>query len=805
MRYSSFCLAVLTVGAGRAQDITWVGGDSGDVNVKANWDPQWIPNSQTGDTPLIAVFTNSVTIYNDGGYWYLSGFKVRNNSAVTVKGSVSNNRIQVSNVCTEFIVDVETGSSLTHVKGSATEASFYALKKSFRKIGGGTFKPGPRFGWSGDYPMATLTVAEGTLDSSGSAIRCNGEIKVCSGATLKCGASGIVVMSGETLSFPSYVNVEAGGTFDCGNANLTLLGLEGDGAVVNGAELTLTMYHSGKRFNGTIQATTLTVGNAAYTLPGASWTVGAANTLQGVGTWKFGNDASVPMEVRFAAGIGTFLVGGRSYPTDRAFYDLDGMPVLIDYRHAVWYVDDDNYGKTGMDGKTPETAFGTLQEAMENPSLANYDTVFALPGTYDKGGMTSGTEATTNRVVVPYSIRLASTDGPEKTVIVGKVSSAAEKDARGNGPGAIRCVKLSLGSSISGFTLTGGRVAETEDDSSEDSFGGGVQCAGREYVMDCIITNNAAVRAGAGRNCTFVRCRVFDNRATGNLGSAFYGATDLYGCIIDRNPCGTKYAYYSNESGNVIKNCTFGPNESCDFRSTKATMVCNTIFMSGIHSSTVGVYSNCVFLCQLADGMRPDGDCVVRSDLTTVEEKLAYAGLAADLHPVKGSRLIDAGKDAYFVQTSSAIKQGCGATDACGAPRVSNGTIDIGGYEYDWRTDYADSLGSAKKIPIVSATSSVVTNGTGGIVLGNRDVVRARCVKATGDYSVSVQVTGEGTLTVELGADDVRTVTAADGPTELKFSVAAVPQDLRFEFAGSGSAKLVAFDYPRTGMLLLLR
>lgn len=71
--------------------------------------------------------------------------------------------------------------------------------------------------------------------------------------------------------------------------------------------------------------------------------------------------------------------------------------------------------------------------------------------------------------------------------------------------------------------------------------------------------------------------------------------------------------------------------------------------------------------------------------------------------------------------------------------------------------------------------------------------------------NAAVQVTGEGTLTVGLGADDVRTVTAADGPTELKFSVAAVPQDVRFEFAGSGSAKLVAFDYPRTGMLLLLR
>ena len=801
-----FLVGLMSVGTCGAIDITWIGGASGNLADKANWDPAWIPSDNSYS--LIAVFTNSATVSlnTSDGLWCLGGFAVQGNSTVKIQGiSGKNNRIQVSTASDDFVVNVETGSSLTHVKGaSSDQASFYAQGKPLMKLGGGAFKPGARFGWSGVNPMSTLRVEEGTVDASGSAIRCTGEIKVCSGATLKCGSSGIVVMSGETLSFPSYVNVEAGGTFDCGNADQTLLGLEGAGVVVNGTGLTLTMYHSGKRFNGTIQTSKLMIDNASYTAPGANWTVGAADTLKGVETWTFGNDASVPMEVRFAAGIGTFFVGGPSYPTDRAFYDLDGMPVLLDYSHAVWYVDDDNYGKAGMDGKTPGTAFGTLQEAMENPSLANYDTVFALPGTYDKGDMSFGAEATTNRVVVPARVRLASTDGPEKTVIVGQKAVVEVKGKQGNGPGAIRCVKLYANASISGFTLTDGHVSETEDGTSEDYVGGGVQCSGGGYVIDCIVTNNAAVRGGAGNNCVFVRCRVFDNRATSYYGSAFYGATDLYGCVIDRNPCSTKYAYYSTESGVTIKNCTFGPNESCDFRTTKTTMVCNTIFMSGIHSSTVGVCSNCVFLCQPGDNMQLD-DCVVKSDLTTVEEKLAYAGLDADLHPVKGSRLIDAGKNAYFAQTSSAIKQGCGATDACGAPRVSNGTIDIGGYEYDWRTDYADSLGSAKKIPIVSATSSVVTNGTGGIVLGTRDVVRARCVKATGDYTVSVQVTGEGTLTVELGADDVRTVTAADGPTELKFSVATVPQDLRFEFAGSGSANLVAFDYPRTGMVLQLR
>ena len=36
----------------------------------------------------------------------------------------------------------------------------------------------------------------------------------------------------------------------------------------------------------------------------------------------------------------------------------------------TWYVDDDNYGKAGMDGATPETAFGTIQEAIDAAALA---------------------------------------------------------------------------------------------------------------------------------------------------------------------------------------------------------------------------------------------------------------------------------------------------------------------------------------------------------------------------------------------------------------------------------------------------
>ena len=49
---------------------------------------------------------------------------------------------------------------------------------------------------------------------------------------------------------------------------------------------------------------------------------------------------------------------------------------------GTWYVDDDKYGSSG-DGRSAATAFGTIQEAMDNASLQEGDTVILMPGTYD--------------------------------------------------------------------------------------------------------------------------------------------------------------------------------------------------------------------------------------------------------------------------------------------------------------------------------------------------------------------------------------------------------------------------------------
>ena len=64
-----------------------------------------------------------------------------------------------------------------------------------------------------------------------------------------------------------------------------------------------------------------------------------------------------------------------------------GLPLFGETAANIWYVDDDNYGKAEMDGKSPETAFGSIQEAIDAETTSSGDTIKVLPGTYNQGSV----------------------------------------------------------------------------------------------------------------------------------------------------------------------------------------------------------------------------------------------------------------------------------------------------------------------------------------------------------------------------------------------------------------------------------
>jgi len=251
-----------------------------------------------------------------------------------------------------------------------------------------------------------------------------------------------------------------------------------------------------------------------------------------------------------------------------------------------WFVDDDNYGKPGLDGTTEATAFGTIQDAIDSSSVKNGDTVTVLPGTYDKGFATYvdgtmpapyTTQPLTNRITITKSITIRSRDGADVTHIVGAAQPAeavTNVADCGVGPAAIRCVMATVKDTLlQGFTLRDGHV-HTVNFGSDNTANQGGGYRGNGTIVDCVISNCVGTRGGAMRSGTAVRCRIVNNLTTS--GTAVGRDTTFVNSLIAQNRC------FVNPRGNhcfacTFYNCTIVGNADTPFCSD-ACKLYNTVF-----------------------------------------------------------------------------------------------------------------------------------------------------------------------------------------------------------------------------------
>lgn len=137
------------------------------------------------------------------------------------------------------------------------------------------------------------------------------------------------------------------------------------------------------------------------------------------------------------------------------------------------------------------TAATTIQDAVN--SAVSGDVVLVTNGTYSNGGMAvSG--SLTNRVALNKAITVMSVNGFKATIIQG-----AWEPVSTNGPGAVRCAWLGNGAILNGFTLQNGATFATGDSSQYGPLesGGGAYCvSSNALVLNCELTNNAAVYGG---------------------------------------------------------------------------------------------------------------------------------------------------------------------------------------------------------------------------------------------------------------------------------------------------------------------
>ena len=236
------------------------------------------------------------------------------------------------------------------------------------------------------------------------------------------------------------------------------------------------------------------------------------------------------------------IVGGT---VDMGAYEFHAPPAT----HYVWQ-DSPSPGSPYNDWTN---AAHTIQEAVL--AAGPGDTVLVTNGLYATGGFAVNV-TTSNRVAVTKALQVRSVMGPEFTVIRGYQLSGIT-----NGEGAMRCVYLTDGAVLDGFTLTNGATRDPSDPAKfpRDGSGGGVWCLSTNaLVTNCILVGNSAVHHGGGAfSGTLNNCTLTGNKANAGGGTC---SNTLNGCTISGN-------YSSGDHGggaraSVLNNCTLTGNSS---------------------------------------------------------------------------------------------------------------------------------------------------------------------------------------------------------------------------------------------------
>ncbi len=300
--------------------------------------------------------------------------------------------------------------------------------------------------------------------------------------------------------------------------------------------------------------------------------------------WEFGDGTIVSNQpvVSHAWSVpGDYLVVLRAYNADNPSGVIATAPVHV--TQPVLYV--------ALDSPAPQvpynswtTAATNIQDAVDAASVPG-TLVLVSNGIYQTGGrVVYG--ALTNRVAVTNAITVRSLNGPAVTVIQGY-----QVPGTTNGDAAIRCVYLTTGATLSGFTLANGATRQTGNMNNEQSGGGVCTPSAAGVISNCVLINNSAqTRGGGAYSGTLIDCLVLSNSCWGGYGSsggggAAYSATlsncavignwsfwgggvlnsTLSGCVLSSNTVMRWDGAGGGAYGSTLYNCTVAGNRAESF------------------------------------------------------------------------------------------------------------------------------------------------------------------------------------------------------------------------------------------------
>jgi PKD repeat protein len=447
---------------------------------------------------------------------------------------------------------------------------------------------------------------------------------------------------------------------------------------------------------------------ADYTNVAVGYAVNFAGQISGHATLNLWDFADGTFAVNRAGGLSHSFASPGDYTVALLAYN-DSFPSGVSASLVIHVETGVRYASASSPNPVaPYTSWATaainIQDAVDAAVAGG--TVLVSDGVYTNGGRAVyGTM--TNRAAVDKPLTLSSVNGPRSSVIVGW-----QWPGTNNGDGAIRCVYLTNGASLTGFTLRNGATRAAGDSWREQS-GGGVYCEnGTGVVSNCVLIGNSAANSGGGASGgTLSGCTL-----TGN--SALYGGgvieSTLKNCTLSENSA------LEGGGANVatLNNCTLSGNSGIGISSQGGGAWLGTLLNctltenqanagGGVYGSTV---SNCIVYFNYATNGANffqgtngyfnsyfDFSCTApqpTNGFGNITNAPLFVDLArGNLRLQSNSPCINAGNNSYL--TNSDFTE---FFDLDGNPRIAGGTVDIGAYEfqnptslisYAWLQQYA--------------------------------------------------------------------------------------------------------------------
>ena len=247
-------------------------------------------------------------------------------------------------------------------------------------------------------------------------------------------------------------------------------------------------------------------------------------------------------------------------------------------------------GSDSNDGKSPSSAFRTLQKAADsiNGSYVN-SVVYCAEGIYgeDDGLVVAGGHNTRLAVTVSGSryIRFKGA-GRGASVIAG----SADGDTGCRGAGACRGVYFASPCILQGFSVSNCYAAATGSDQA--CGGAGIFATANAQIADCRFEQCVGDKGAIGFYGAYLRCEFKDGYANT---ACFRGARFFTACSFYRNWGGTQGVIYGGEG--KLYNCTMwaGVYDGTYSRNYGGgTYLYNSILMKHMESSSGGNLSGCV-------------------------------------------------------------------------------------------------------------------------------------------------------------------------------------------------------------------